>query len=69
MISCPLCSAEFDSDRENCHSSCPFNSGCNMLKCPYCDYEFVTESKTVNFFKAIFAKWNKEKHDAATPDR
>lgn len=64
MIACPLCSAEFDADRENCHTSCQFNKGCSMIKCPYCDYEFLTESKTVNFFKSLFAKASKEERHA-----
>ena len=28
-------------------------NGCSMLKCPNCHYEFVAESKIVNWFKKL----------------
>lgn len=66
MISCPLCGWEFDPRRENCHAGCPFNKGCTMIKCPGCGYEFVTESKTVNLFKALLSTSQKKKHEVPT---
>ena len=56
MVTCPLCQAEFDPDHENCHTSCAFAKGCTMLQCPYCDYEFLTESKTVNLLKSLLLR-------------
>ena len=64
MVECPLCTAEFDPDKENCHTSCVFNSSCSMIQCPYCDYEFLTESKTVNFFKSLIQRLGgKDQHE------
>lgn len=64
MVTCPLCNSEFDPGRENCHTSCSFNKGCTMIKCPYCDYEFLTESKTVNLLKSLlFRKKDKTQHE------
>ena len=64
MITCPLCNSEFDPGRENCHTSCAFNKGCTMIKCPYCDYEFLTESKTINLLKSLlFRKKDKAPHE------
>lgn len=35
-----------------------------MIKCPYCDYEFLTESKTVNLLKSLlFRKKDKTQHE------
>ncbi len=69
MITCPLCGAEFDADRDNCHTSCAFNRNCTMIKCPYCDYEFLTESRTVNFLKTLFHRGRKEDADRIAPGR
>ena len=34
MVTCPLCMAEFDPHKENCHTSCAFNKSCSMIQCP-----------------------------------
>lgn len=31
-----------------------------MIKCPYCDYEFVEESKTINFLKSFLTRKKSE---------
>ena len=56
MVTCPLCQAEFDPHSENCHTSCSFAKGCTLIQCPYCDYEFLTESKTVNLLKSLLLR-------------
>lgn len=67
MVTCPLCNFDFDPQGENCHASCPFNTGCGMIKCPYCDYEFITESKTVNLIKSLLSRGKQEKsHESQT---
>ena len=53
MTDCPLCNHSFDETSENCHTGCYMSNGCPLIKCPNCGYEFVIESKTVNFFKRI----------------
>lgn len=56
MTHCPLCNALFDETAENCHTGCYMSNGCPLIKCPQCGYEFVTESKTVNFLKKVFRR-------------
>ena len=68
MTSCPLCGYEFDPAGENCHSGCPFAKGCNLLMCPACHYEFVTESKTVNLVKSLVKRGKGEQRDEAVSD-
>ena len=60
MITCPLCSYEFDDREESCHNSCPFNQGCSLIMCPACGYEFPAESKIVNLVKTLLTR-RKEK--------
>lgn len=38
---CPLCGVSFDEGENTACKSCPLNSGCNMIKCPNCGYEFI----------------------------
>ena len=53
---CPLCGFEFDG-ADGCPSSCPMSSGCSMVKCPNCKYEYVVRSRTVDAVKRLLAKW------------
>jgi NMD protein affecting ribosome stability and mRNA decay len=52
-MKCPLCGKEFDRSAALC-SKCPFHDKCELMRCPHCGYEFVGESKIVNFFTRIF---------------
>ena len=52
---CPLCSFQFDGAQAAC-GGCPMFSGCSMLKCPNCQYEFPMESKIVSWLQKIFKK-------------
>ncbi|MDX1584724.1 MAG: hypothetical protein R3338_14090 [Thermoanaerobaculia bacterium] len=56
---CPLCTLEFR-DGWACHSSCPVSTGCGMIKCPRCNYEFVAESRIMNFFRGLVGGTSKE---------
>lgn len=56
MTNCPLCNRKFDENTEDCHTGCYMSNGCPLIKCPHCGYEFVTESKTVNFLKRVFGR-------------
>jgi len=51
-LDCPLCGFQFNA-REAACSGCAMFNGCSMLKCPNCHYEFVAESKIVNWFKKL----------------
>ncbi|OGC07209.1 hypothetical protein A3H38_03270 [candidate division WOR-1 bacterium RIFCSPLOWO2_02_FULL_46_20] len=57
-MKCPLCGKEFNKSEALC-SSCPFHDGCDLTRCPNCGYEFVSESKVVNFFKKLLVKRRK----------
>jgi Fe2+ transport system protein FeoA len=43
---CPLCGTDFTGAL--CHSSCPMSSGCAMVRCPHCSYEFVESGRFVD---------------------
>jgi Fe2+ transport system protein FeoA len=43
---CPLCGTDFTG--AECHSSCPMSSGCSMVRCPHCGYEFVESGRFVD---------------------
>ena len=46
---CPLCNLEFEG--ANCHSSCPLATGCRMVRCPRCGYEFVNDGLLTGLFR------------------
>jgi hypothetical protein len=56
-VQCGLCGYRFlpTTDTMSC-VSCPFQRRCSVICCPNCGYEFVTESKVVEFFRRIFRR-------------
>ena len=48
---CPLCGTDFDGAQ--CHSTCPMSSGCTMVRCPHCNYEFVESGR----FTDMLLRW------------
>jgi Fe2+ transport system protein FeoA len=46
---CPLCSTDFKG--AECHSACPMSSGCAMVRCPHCGYEFVESGRIVDMLR------------------
>ena len=48
---CPLCGTDFYG--AECHSVCPMSSGCAMVRCPHCSYEFVESGK----FTDMLRRW------------
>lgn len=53
---CPLCGGELRETVTGC-STCPMNSGCDMVCCDNCGYETVApRSRIVDFVKGIFQK-------------
>ncbi len=38
-LDCGLCGKGF-APSGSCHPSCPMSSGCNLVRCPHCGYEF-----------------------------
>lgn len=46
---CPLCGTDFEGT--DCRSSCAMSSGCTMIRCPRCGYEFVESGKLVDMLR------------------
>ena len=46
---CPLCSTDFET--ATCRSSCPMASGCAMVRCPRCGYEFVESGRIADLLR------------------
>ncbi|KAF0133592.1 MAG: hypothetical protein FD145_1208 [Candidatus Saganbacteria bacterium] len=59
-MKCALCGKEFKKEEAAC-SNCPFHGQCELIRCPNCGYEFVNESRIVNFFLRLFKKRRKNK--------
>ena len=53
MIVCPLCSKEIPQDAEQCRTRCPMGKNCGLIRCPYCGYEMLPESRLVKLVR----KW------------
>ena len=53
---CPLCGFEFVG-ADGCPTSCPMSTGCGMVKCPNCRYEYVVRSRTVDAIRSLLARW------------
>ena len=60
---CPLCGTDFSGAK--CHSSCPMSSGCSMVRCPHCGYEFVESGRFVD----MLLRWIRRAPALATEDR
>jgi hypothetical protein len=56
-VQCGLCGHRFlpTADTMSC-ASCPFQRRCAVICCPHCGYEFVTESRVVDFFRRLFRR-------------
>lgn len=62
---CPLCGFKFSANemQKGACAKCPLNRNCHLTCCPHCNYQFVTESKTVNLIKNRFSKIVKKGED------
>ncbi len=59
-MTCPICGDELREQVSGC-STCPMNSGCDMLCCENCGYETVApRSVLVDFVKKLFHRKVKE---------
>jgi hypothetical protein len=56
---CPLCSHKFTEYQQPCAKCVLHKSACGLVCCPNCGYEFPERSITVDFFKKIFGKREK----------
>ncbi len=54
MVECGMCGHSFTREEgAACQSGCPMASGCGMVTCPSCGYEFPLESKIVNLVSSL----------------
>jgi Fe2+ transport system protein FeoA len=60
---CPLCGTDFSGAA--CHSACPMSSGCSMVRCPHCGYEFVESGRFVD----MLLRWIRRAPVAVTEQR
>jgi hypothetical protein len=58
---CGFCGKEFELDQcgPGC-VSCPLQSGCGGIRCPYCGYNNVQEAALIRWLRAVFDKTPKE---------
>lgn len=60
---CPLCSLAFDG--ASCHGSCPMSRGCEMVRCPRCQYEFVEDGFLAGLFRRLVRRNTNDSAQAA----
>ncbi len=57
MIDCGMCGHSFTrNEGAACQSGCPMASGCGMVTCPSCGYEFPPESKLVTLVTSLLRR-------------
>ncbi len=54
-MTCPVCGFQFKEYKYVCEG-CIFHSGCELICCPNCHYQFPVESKLVNMVSKLFGK-------------
>jgi rubredoxin len=53
-MKCPLCGLEFQQEEGTAAcANCPLSKGCNMVRCPNCDYEIPLETGLVKALKSL----------------
>jgi hypothetical protein len=66
MIDCGMCGHSFTrQEGAACQRGCPMASGCGMVTCPSCGYEFPPESKIVTFLTNLVRRAGSERASAA----
>ncbi len=56
-MKCPLCGTEFSVGDPAACKRCPLaGSGCNLVCCPNCGYEWPAESKVITKMKDVLVK-------------
>jgi hypothetical protein len=62
MIDCGMCGHSFTrQEGAACQGGCPMASGCGMVTCPSCGYEFPPESKIVTFLTNLVRRAGSER--------
>lgn len=59
-MKCPMCGFIFDENAVNTTcEACIMHKGCNLKRCPNCNYEILPESKLITTIKKLFKKGDK----------
>ncbi len=57
MMRCDFCGYEFkEEDGKRGCQSCPMSAGCQMVKCPRCNYEIPRSPEWLRKLEKLFAK-------------
>ncbi|MGE5277509.1 MAG: hypothetical protein ACM3SU_10985 [Acidobacteriota bacterium] len=54
-FTCPLCGCRFEHGGRAC-GSCPMSTGCDLVKCPNCGFQFPRASRIVAWLRRIGAR-------------
>jgi rubredoxin len=66
MIDCSMCGHSFTrQEGAACQGGCPMASGCGMVTCPSCGYEFPPESKLVTLVSNLLRRSLPERKSAS----
>ena len=49
VFTCALCGGRFTHGGQAC-GACPLASGCGLVRCPHCGYQFPRSSRLVDWF-------------------
>ncbi len=55
-FTCGLCGSRFSHGVESCHS-CVLASGCQLVRCPGCGYQFPRSSRIVDWVRRLARRW------------
>jgi hypothetical protein len=50
---CALCGGRFEHGERSC-GACPLLSGCDLVRCPHCGYQFPRSSRLVDWLRERF---------------
>lgn len=63
-MKCSLCGFNFkEAEGESTCKGCPMSSGCELVKCPNCGFEYPRESKFLKMLNKLRGKKNEGKSD------
>lgn len=59
VFTCALCGSRFTHGLQTC-SSCPLNTGCEVVACPKCGHSFPRRSAIVSLLRRLFGRREEE---------
>jgi hypothetical protein len=58
LFSCSLCGHAFTHGGRVC-GACPVSSGCDLVKCPNCGFQFPRSSKIAAGISRLWSRWRR----------